>query len=428
LVRILEGTGRQSIGYGSLVRCNTNFRHLWFGQIISQLGDWFNLIAAATLVAMLTDSSLAVGTLFMIRLLAPILVSPFAGIVADHFNRKHTLIVCDVARAIAVLGFLFIKEPELVWLLYALTLIQLGISGFFLPTRSAMLPDIVSKQELGTANALSSATWSVMFALGAALGGFVSGTLGLTCAFLIDSVTFLLSALFIAQIRPTGNPGLKPWRRTLTESIRQYVEGWRFLVSRLDILFITFHKAVVGLLLGSSFDIVEVAAAEQIFMIGIGGGVGLGLLFSAEGIGTGVGPMVARFVTGDRELALRKAIVAGYLLGGVGLAAFAPLSGFSVAVGAMVIRGIGSGTVWVFSTQLLLSLVPQEMRGRVFAMEMAFFSLTAATGAFLSGVLLDSRLSISGTAWLMATLTLIPAGLWGAWNRKELGSNRMRRD
>lgn len=419
-MRTLQGASRQSIGYRSLVRGNPNFRRLWFGQIISQLGDWFNLIAAATLVAMLTESSLAVGTLFVIRLLAPILVSPFAGIVADHFNRKHTLIVCDITRAITVLGFLFINEPELVWLLYGLTLVQLGISGFFLPTRSAMLPDVVSKHELGTANALGSAAWSVMLALGAALGGFVSGTLGLTYAFLIDSLTFLLSALLIAQIKTTASHGLRLRRRTLGEGIRQYVEGWRFLVSRLDILFITFHKAAVGLLLGSSFDIVEVAAAEQIFVIGIGGGVSLGLLFSAEGIGTAMGPLTARFVTGDRERALRRAIAAGYLLGGLGLAVFAPLSSFSIAVAAMFVRGVGSGTVWVFSTQLLLNLVPPEFRGRVFAMEMAFFSLAGATGAGLAGALLDSILGISGTAWLIAFLTLIPAGLWGAWNLKHL--------
>jgi MFS family permease len=418
-VWIVEGTGRESIGYGSLVRGNANYRRLWFGQIISQLGDWFTLVAGATLAAMLTKSSLAVGALFVIRLLAPFLVSPFAGIVADQFSRKRILIFCDLARAVTILGLLFVKEPEHVWLLYGLTCAQFGISGFFFPTRNAMLPDIVSKHELGTANALSSATWSVMLALGAALGGLVSGVLGLDYAFLLDSLTFLLSACFIAKINLVRFPCPRVRVRTFAEGLQQYIGGWHFLMDRQDFLFISLHKAVLGLLLGSSFDIVEVAAAERIFVIGIGGGVGLGLLFSAEGIGTGVGPLAARFITGDHQQSIRKAITAGYLLGGLGLAAFAPLSGFSLGIAAMFVRGIGSGTVWVFSTQLLMSLVPPEMRGRVFAMEMAFFSLAAAIGAGLAGALLDTSLGISGTAWLMAFLTLIPAALWRMWNRKQ---------
>jgi predicted MFS family arabinose efflux permease len=257
-----------------------------------------------------------------------------------------------------------------------------------------------------------------MLALGAALGGFVSGVLGIHYAFVIDSLTYLLSAVLIAQINLSGSPSSRRWERSFAEGLREYVVGWRYIISNLDILSISLHKAALSLLLGSSFDIVEVAAAERIFVIGIGGGVSLGLLFSAEGIGTAVGPLAARFVTKDRERALRKAIAAGYLLGGLGVAMFAPLSSFSVALAAMLIRGVGSGTVWVFSTQLLLSLVPPEVRGRVFAMEMAFFSLAAATGAWLSGALLDSRLGISGTTWLIACLTLIPAGLWGAWIHK----------
>jgi MFS family permease len=73
------------------------------------------------------------------------------------------------------LGFLFVRSADQIWLLYLLTAIQLGISGFFFPARNAILPDITTKAELGAANALSSTTWSVMLALGAALGGLVSG-------------------------------------------------------------------------------------------------------------------------------------------------------------------------------------------------------------------------------------------------------------
>ena len=199
-----------SIGYGRLVRENRNFRYLWFGQIVSLLGDWFNLIASAALVGMLTQSGLAIGSLFVVRMLAPFIISPIAGVAADRYDRKNILIATDIVRAITVLGFLFVRTPEQVWLLYVLTAIQLGVSGFFFPARNAILPDVAAPEELGAANALSSATWSVMLALGAALGGLASGIWGIYPAFILDAVTFILSALLIAQIRTDTTPGPDP--------------------------------------------------------------------------------------------------------------------------------------------------------------------------------------------------------------------------
>ncbi|MCA9835560.1 MAG: MFS transporter, partial [Trueperaceae bacterium] len=159
------------VGYVQLIRSNANFRNLWLGQVVSLLGDWFNLIASATLIATLSKSGLAVSSLFVVRMLAPFLVSSIAGVVADRFNRKYILIITDITRAITLLGFLFVRDVGDLWLLYALTAVQFSISGFFTPTRTAILPDLVADNEVGTANAISASTWSVMLSLGAAIGG-----------------------------------------------------------------------------------------------------------------------------------------------------------------------------------------------------------------------------------------------------------------
>src|SRR5262245_50188697 len=155
------------VGYINLIRKNTSFRQLWFGQIVSLLGDWFNLIASAALIAHLTESGAAVGGLFVVRMLAPFLVSPIAGVAADRYNRKRILILTDIVRGLIVIGFLFVREPEQVWLIYLLTGLQLGLSGFFFPARTAILADITEPEELGTANALTSTTWSMMLSFGA---------------------------------------------------------------------------------------------------------------------------------------------------------------------------------------------------------------------------------------------------------------------
>lgn len=405
------------VGYVDLVRGNTNFRYLWSGQIVSLLGDWFNLIASASLVAALTQSGIAVGGLFVVRMLAPFLVSPFAGVAADRYNRKHLLILTDIGRALTVIGFLFVREPGQIWLLYALTAIQLALSGFFFPARNAILPDVVTRQELGAANALSSATWSVMLAFGAALGGIVAGQWGVYPAFIIDALTFLGSAILISRIKYHHDSALVSADNSVGAAVRQYVDGLSYLWRHQDSLAIALHKGAFALTVGGIFSVIQVTMAEQVFVIGEGGGTGLGLLYATMGVGTGLGPIIARRFTGDRDRSLRIAIGLGYLIAALGLAMMANLANFGVLLIGTALRGIGGGIGWVFATQLLFQLVPDRVRGRVFSTEFAFFALMSAAGSAAGGWLLDnSSLGISGMLWLMAVLVLVPAVLWVLWN------------
>lgn len=400
-------------GYWTLVRENGDFRNLWFGQIVSLLGDWFNLIASASLVAALTQSGLAVGGLFVVRMLAQFLISPVAGVAADRYNRKTLLVLADLSRAITVLGFLLVRRPEHVWLLYALTAVQLAISGVFFPTRNAILPDIVGASELGAANALSSATWSVMLALGAALGGLVSGGWGIYPAFTIDALTFLLSAVFILRVRYAPGKGIDAEDSSLRAGIRQYIQGLNYLQKNPGILHIATQKAAMGLAISGVFQVIQVAIAEQVFVIGEGGGISLGLMYAFVGVGTGVGPILARRFTGDREEPMRVAIGSSYLISILGLVFIAPLASFPLVLTGTLLRGFGTGVNWVFSTQLLLQIVPDRVRGRVFSTEFALFTLANAASSAFGGWLLDvDRMGMDEILWGMAAFTLVPGAIW----------------
>ena len=413
----MSTTSGESIAteYLQLIRGNRNFRFLWLGQIITQLGNWFNLIASASLVALLTGSGFAIGGLFVVSMLAPFIVSPIAGVVADRYNRKHILIAADVTSAVTVTGFLLVRNPSDVWLLYTLTAIQFGISGFFLPTRNAILPDVVSPQELGIANALGSATWSVMLALGAAIGGMVAGTWGIYIAFVIDGFTFLLSGAFIVQIRLRTVKERDVSDKTTSGVLKEYTDGLRYLCMNPDTLIIALHKTAVGLLMFSGFQIALVKIAKEIFVVGVGGAISLGLIYGVNGIGTGIGPIIARHFTGDRDRPLRFCLIVGYIIGAIGLSIMAPLIHFGFVLLGAMLRGVGGGIVWVFSTQLLLHLTPSEVRGRVFATEFALFTLMGATGSAIAGGALDASFGVSDLLWWMAGLILIPGVLWLFW-------------
>jgi len=403
-------------GYIQLVRQNRNFRYLWLGQIISLLGDWFNLIASASLIGALTDSGLAIGGLFVVRMLAPFLVSPIAGVAADRYNRKRLLIMADIGRAVVVMGFLLVREPEHVWLLYTLTAIQLALSGFFFPARNAILPDIVEQRQLGAANALGSATWSVMLGLGAALGGLVAGQWGAYPSFVVDSLTFVGSALMISRVAYGQAPALDTDERSLAAGLRQYVDGLRYLKNHVDIFLIALHKGAFALLVSGAFNVIQVRLTETTFVIGEGGGTGLGILFAVAGIGTGFGPIIARYLTGDRDRPQRVAIAVSYGIAAIGLALTAPLWSFEWVVIGTILRGLGGGISWVFATQLLLQQVPNRVRGRVFATEYAIFTLLSAAGSGVGGWALDgTSLGLSGMIAWMAVLILLPGLLWGLW-------------
>ena len=134
------------------------------------------------------------------------------------------------------------------------------------------------------------------------------------------------------------------------------------------------------------------------------------------GVGTGIGPIIARRFTGDRDRSLRIAIALSYAITILGLILAAQLTSFGVVLFGTLLRAVGGGINWVFSTQLLLQLVPNQVRGRVFSTEFAMLTLANALGAAIGGYVLDgTTLGISGLLWLMAILTAIPGVLWVLW-------------
>lgn len=400
--------------YRSLIRNNRAFRYLWAGQVVSLTGDWFNLIASASLIAALTQSGAAIGGLFALRMLAPFLVSPFAGVVADRYNRKAILLAADILRCFVVLGFLLVREPEQVWLIYLLTTIQSAAQGFFFPAWNSILPDIAAPQELGIANALSSATWSVMLAFGAALGGLVSGIVGVYPAFVIDAATFLLSALII--LRMPYQSLLAPGDdQSLMAGMRQYIDGLAYLRRHIDTFAITLNKGILGLLVIGLYQVAQVTISERYFPIGEGGSITLGLIYVMSGIGSGIGPILGRQWARDRDRHLRLMIALGYVCVIAGFLINATLASLPVILFGGLLRGIGGGLVWVLGTQLLLQIVPNEVRGRVFSTEFAMYTLFAAVSSGMTGAFIDAGLGVTGILVLGSALLILPTALWCLW-------------
>ena len=164
---------QRNVGYWPLLRHNPEFTRLWIGQLVSNLGDWFNTVAVLALVYDLTQSGLSTGLIIIASTLPAFLLTPYAGMVVDRFDRRKIMMVADLSRGVLALGMLLVRTSSEIWLLYLFSALLIAFASFFGPALNAAIPNLVSSDELISANALSSATWGLMLAVGAAVGGVV---------------------------------------------------------------------------------------------------------------------------------------------------------------------------------------------------------------------------------------------------------------
>src|SRR5579859_4283467 len=204
-----------SVGYWRLLRQNGRFRRLWIAQVISAAGDWFNSVAVLGLVLQLTNSGLGASLVILCSTIPSFFLIPFAGPVVDRFDRRNLMILTNLASTGFALLFLLVHDSSMLWLLYFASILLAVSVSFFAPASSASIPNIVSPEELFSANALSGSTWGIMLMVGSALGGIVSATFGRQTAFIVNSLSFLIAALIIATLdvpSPKSEKPIAPWR------------------------------------------------------------------------------------------------------------------------------------------------------------------------------------------------------------------------
>jgi len=402
-----------TVGYGALLRGNRPFRFLWLGQVVSQMGDWFDTIAVYTIALRLTGSGRSVALIMVARFLPSVVMGPLSGVVADRFSRRSIMIAADLLRAVVVLGFLLVRRPDQMWLVYVLTVLQLAFSAFFEPAKTAAIPSIVSDRELVPANAIASVTWSVMLTLGAAIGGFVAGWFGTDAAFILDSLTFVASAMLIAMVRLPKRPPRPKAKLTIGKAlgITDTIEGVRYVKDRSRVFAYLMVKPAWGM--GGGILTLLAVFGEKVFPVGGKTATGIGVLFTARGIGTAVGPIVARRWAGETRKQMQVAIGIAFLIGGVFYIAFGLSRSFILALFFLAIAHMGGSILWVFSTVLLQREVEDQFRGRVFAAELALLTLTMAGSNYLVGELMDRfGFSVRVVTAGVGAFFLLPGLVW----------------
>jgi len=395
--------------YITLVSENRDYRRLWLSQVVSNFGDWFGLLAVYALITRYSDSEFLLGLIIVVKMLSLAFFSPLAGYMTDRFNRRKLMILCDGLRALIMVGMLAVISYETLWLAYVLTALQMMLSAIFEPAKTSSIPNVTTEKELVDANVLSAASWSVIFTMGMGIGGLATAWLGTDLVFILDALSYILSAWFIykavipqkemskAELKRTRNPfvGIK--------------EGFSYLITTKRVLRPTLAKGFFTMFLGA-LTYMLILVSEEILLMG---SVGLGLLYSARGIGTGMGPIIGRRLFPNESDWIKVMGLCMIFTGGMYI-----IVGFTTSLILMLVFVLlahtSSGANWVMSTVLLQRRTPDTFRGRVFSTEWLLFTLAQSVSVLMASALLENDIFTIQQLLVVFGVLLAAAGIiWG---------------
>jgi MFS family permease len=415
--------------YARLVSGNRNFRRLWLAQIVSELGDWFYSLAVYSLILELTGSARLVGLAVVLQVLPQTLAAPTAGVVNDRLRRRQVMIAADLIRAAIVLGMLLVRAPRMVWLIYPLLCIETIGWAFFEPGRSAVIPSIVSEDQVIVANTLSATTWSFNLAVGSALGGAVAAFAGRDAVFLLNGASFLASAALLRGMRfdEPHAENARPLRARDLVDFSPILEGVRYVRRDPRLLATLLVKGGLGML-GANLVLLPLLG-ERVFPLRIAGVdaqrgamLGMSLLMGARGTGAMLGPLLTVPLARQRDHAMRMGVLLGFLSIVIGYATLSWSPFVWIACIALLVAHGGGSTIWVFSTTLLHKNTEDRFRGRVFSADLGMNTLAVSATSYLAGAFIDRGVAVRDYALYTGLSLLIPAALW-LWALRKFWKN-----
>jgi MFS family permease len=432
--------------YRQLLAANADFRRLWTGQVVSEIGDWFNNIAVLALTIQLAGrgrEGQAVALYAIARHLPLFLFGPLAGVVVDRIDRRRVMIAADVARAVLALGFLLANMTGKLPVIYFVGASLFAVSAFFNAAKRASIPNLVhGMSELMNANSLSASTTAATIAVGSALGGLLSTFIGRNPVFILNAATFLISAEMIRRIRTvvseeravsskeqaasSGAPpslSLTANRQLPAAYWLDFREGLRY-VRRSRVLWAIFVVAAGwGLGNGVARALYSIFGA-RLGLAAVEGLVerptdfGISVLFIAMGLGGIIGAPIARRFNSAAGDTLAPRMGRSMIFDGCGLAVFSLMPNLWGAALVLVAREINFAIWWTAQQTIIMSRTDNRYAGRVFASYETLTTLMMVAAMLTSGATADRF----GIRWVAATggaVIALSGVLWFVLHRRR---------
>lgn len=385
---------------------NRSFTLLWFGQLISTIGNALTSLAAGILVFRITDSALSVGLMLMATALPTLFLGLVAGVFVDRYDRKRIMVVANLVQAALVFAIPFLVSLSIVWL-YVMVLLVSGVSQFFDPAHESVLPEIASDEELAAANSFMAISSFGSTAIGFAAAGLLASQFSIDWAFYIDAATFLASALFILGVRIDKLEADE--RTSVAMVLRNMRSGARHLFDS-DVL-----RSLLLLGMGISISIglwnvlllpfAERALGASEFVYGL-----------QEAL-TSVGFVIGSFGMAAYASRLREGqwiVISLVAMGVLGLV-YAFVTSIPLAIALIAVSGFFNAPLGVSQRLLVQRNTTREIRGRVtsvFFVARDVFFLVGMASAGLADII-DVRIVFAAASLLSLLLGFVGAVLPG---------------
>ncbi|WP_433249046.1 dTMP kinase [Streptosporangium sp. CA-135522] len=391
------------------VLANAPFRKLWTAMSVCSLGDWLNIIALTALAGNLTSGSgyktqsLAIGGVFVAKMLPAILLGPLAGAFADRFDRRLTMFFCDLLRFALVLSIPLIGSYQ--WVIIATFLVEC-VNLFWVPAKDATVPNLVPKERLEEANQLNllvtygtapvaALLFAVLSIADDALSNFIPflATRDTYLALFINALAYLVSAAIIFTLKDISTTSATTTAISTPSVLRQIVEGWRFVGANRLI-----RGLVIGML-GAFAAGGAVVGVAKIYVGALGGGdAAYGVVFGAVFVGMAFGMFFGPRLM--RELSRRRLFGLSIILAGLVLAAIALVHNLVIVVMLTVVLGACAGIAWIIGYTMIGLEVEDSLRGRTFSFLQSLARVTlllvVAVAPTLAGLFGKNEIKVRG--------------------------------
>lgn len=365
---------------------NKNVRLLWISRALSRFGDAFESLALMYLVYDLTGSSLAMGSIMIFSMVPNILISPLAGVVCDRYNKKVVMFVSEMVRAVSILTIpllMYLNIIEL-WHLYLIAvLVSIGES-FFEPCVGAVFLEIVDEDQYADLNSLTTTTNKVMRLLGYSLAGFFIAFVGKEFIFMIDSLTFFISAfaatLYTIEIRSVQNT------LTVRRFVTEFNEGLTYIFSKMIMLYMFLSILIINAISTPLGQFLPILIRDVLGLTDVWSGI----LMTASTISSLLGGIAFPFIV-KRGYKLNLF----YLLTMVSFSLVISLAllfnGIAVGLLLFIVSGFMGSIIGMWSfTKIQQAIDDKKYAGRVSSVASMILMASVPLSAALSGFLIDT--------------------------------------
>ncbi len=375
-----------------------DYRQIWMGQAVSDIGDGTTFLLLLLVVNELTHSTTALAIMSIALVVPKFTVGLVAGVFVDRWDRRRTMLGADLLRMVVVLGFAGAAMAGQVWLLVVLGLLESAIGSFFTPARGALIPHVVPREALPSANSLSQATMVVASVIGSAIAGVLFGVYHAAWpGFVLDAATFGISFLVVLRVSPLAG------RISPDESGPHEAAGGVLQAMRAGAAVVRGSRLLTGTLLAATVTMLGLGAVNVLFvpllvdelgvspawMAAVDGAQALSIVMAAA--------VVARLMARVAVTTIITGALAGLALFTLALAG---VTSIWQVIGLLFVVGWFTTPLQAATATIVQTAVPDQLRGRTVSLLSASMSTANVASMGLAGIFAD--LLTTRTVYLLA--------------------------